>query len=74
MNDKAAAKEWFDKAHAEKPGQIDSLWFLSRYDVEAGDTAAAIEKLETAMEGNFSPLNYADKAMIEAELKRLKAE
>ena len=47
VGDKAAAKEWFDKAHEEKPGQIDSLWFLSRYDVEAGDTAAAIEKLET---------------------------
>ena len=74
MGDKAAAKEWFDKAHEEKPGQIDSLWFLSRYDLENGDKAAAIEKLETAMEGNFSPLNYADKAMIEAELARLKAE
>ena len=72
MGDKAAAKEWFDKAHAEKPGQIDSLWFLSRYDLDNGDTAAAIEKLETALEGRFSPLNYMDKASIEAELKRLK--
>ncbi|MBQ8556846.1 MAG: tetratricopeptide repeat protein [Clostridia bacterium] len=70
--DKVAAKEWFDKAHAEKPGQIDSLWFLSRYDLEAGDTAAAIDKLETALEGNFSPLNYADRKMVEDELKRLK--
>ena len=74
MGDKAAAKEWFDKAHEEKPGQIDSLWFLSRYDLENGDKAAAIEKLETAMEGRFSPLNFMDKAAIEAELKRLKAE
>ena len=72
IGDKAAAKEWFDKAHEIKPGQIDSLWFLSRYDLESGDKAAAIEKLETAMQGNFSPLNYADKAMIEAELKQLK--
>ena len=72
LGDKATAKTWFDKAHEEKPGQIDSLWFLSRYDLEAGDTAAAIEKLETAMRGNFSPLNFADRAMVEAELKRLK--
>ena len=74
MDDKAAAKEWFDKAHEEKPGQIDSLWFLSRYDLENGDKAAAIEKLETAMEGRFSPLNYVDKATIEAEIARIKAE
>ena len=74
MGDKAAAKEWFDKAHEEKPGQIDSLWFLSRYDIENGDKEAALEKLETAMEGNFSPLNYVDKAMIEAEIARINAE
>ena len=74
MGDKAAAKEWFDKAHEEKPGQIDSLWFLSRYDIENGDKEASLEKLETAMEGNFSPLNYVDKAMIEAEIARIKAE
>ena len=72
LGDKAGAKEWFDKAHEQKPGQIDSLWFLSRYDLDAGETAAAIAKLETALEGKFSPLNYADKAMIEAELARLK--
>ena len=74
MGDKAAAKEWFDKAHEEKPGQIDSLWFLSRYDLENGDAAAALEKLEVALEGRFSPLNYMDKAGIEAEIKRLKGE
>ena len=74
MGDKAAAKEWFDKAHEEKPGQIDSLWFLSRYDLEHGDKAAAIEKLETALDGRFSPLNFVDKAAVEAELKRLRAE
>ena len=73
VGDKAAAKQWFDKAHEEKPGQIDSLWFLSRYDVENGDTAAAIEKLETAAEGNFSPLNFASKDMVLAEIERLKA-
>lgn len=70
--DKAAAKEWFDKAHEEKPEQVDSLWFLSRYDLEAGDKAAAVEKLETALGGRMSPLNYANKAMIEEELARLR--
>ncbi|MBE5810743.1 MAG: hypothetical protein E7318_07410 [Clostridiales bacterium] len=74
LGDKAAAKAWFDKAHEEKPGQIDSLWFLSRYDIENGDTEAAIEKLETALEGRFSPLNYVDKDAVAAEIKRLKGE
>lgn len=73
LGDKAAAKEWFDKAHEEKPGQIDSLWFLSRYDLDNGDTAAAIEKLETALQGRFSPLNFVDKATVQAELDRLQA-
>ncbi len=73
LGDKAAAKEWFDKAHEEKPGQIDTLWFLSRYDLENGDTASAVEKLETALEGRFSPLNFTDKAGVEAEIKRLQA-
>ena len=72
LGDKETAKAYFDKAHELKPGQIDTLWFLSRYDLEAGDTAAAIEKLETALEGRFSPLNFTDKAMVEAELKRLR--
>lgn len=74
MGDKAAAKEWFDKAHEQKPGQIDSLWFLSRYDLDNGDKAAAIEKLETALEGRFSPLNYMDKAGVQAEIDRLRKE
>ncbi len=74
MGDKAAAKEWFDRAHEEKPNQIDSLWFLSRYDLDNGDKAAAIEKLETALEGRFSPLNFVDKPTVEAEISRLKGE
>ena len=36
VGDKAKAKEYFDAAHKIKPGQIDTLWFLSRYDLEAG--------------------------------------
>ena len=69
--DREKAREWFDRAHRQKPGQIDTLWFLSRYDLEAGDKAAALEKLKRAAEGRFSPLNHKDKASIEAEIARL---
>lgn len=66
------AKEWFEKAHAEKNSQIDTLWFLSRYDLEAGDKAAAIAKLEKALDGRFSPLNFCTKDMVREEVERLK--
>lgn len=70
--EKDKAKEWFDKAHAEKDSQIDTLWFLSRYDLEAGDKAAAIAKLEKALDGRFSPLNFCTKDMVREEVERLK--
>ena len=72
MGDPAEAKTWFEKAHEAKPEQIDTLYFLSRYDLEAGDTAAAVSKLEKAAEGKFSPLNYCSKEKIEEEIKALK--
>ena len=68
------ARPWFEKAHKIKPGQIDTLYFLSRYDLAEGNRAAAIEKLEQALEGRFSPLNYCGKEQIEAEIKALKEE
>ena len=71
--EKDKAKEWFEKAHAEKDSQIDTLWFLSRYDLEADDKAAAIAKLEKALEGRFSPLNFCTKDMVREEVERLKA-
>ena len=70
--DKAAAKEWFDKAIGQKENQIDTLYFLSRYDLEAGNKEAALEKLEKAAEGRFSPLNYCDREMVRAEIEQLK--
>jgi len=73
LGDKAAAKPYFDKAHKVKEGQIDTLWFLSRYDVESGDIEAALEKLEDAVEGRFSPLNYVTKEQVETEIARLKS-
>ena len=72
LGDKTEARKWFDKAIAIKEGQIDTLWFLSRYDLDNGDTAAAIEKLEKSLEGRFSVLNYHNKDQVEAELARLK--
>ena len=71
--EKDKAKEWFEKAHAEKDSQIDTLWFLSRYDLEAGDKAAAIAKLEKALDGRFSPLNFCTMDMVREEVERLKA-
>ena len=55
FNDKEKAKPYFEKAHTIKPSQIDTLYFLSRYDIENGDTKAAIEKLTAALDGVFSP-------------------
>ncbi len=68
------AREWFEKAHEERPGQIDTLWFLSRYDLKEGNADAALEKLETALNGRFSPLNYCTKEMVNAEIERIKSE
>ncbi len=70
--DREAAKEWFDKAIAIKDTQIDTLYFLSRYDEEAGNREAALEKLEKAAEGRFSPLNYCGRETILKEIERLK--
>ena len=72
MEDPEKARPYFEKAHEIKPEQIDTLYFLSRYDLAEGNTAAAIEKLEKAKEGRFSPLNYCSKDQVEAEIRKLK--
>lgn len=72
LEDKAGAREWFDKAYALKDSQIDTLYFLSRYDEEAGDRKAALEKLEKAVGGRFSPLNYCSRETVQKEIERLK--
>ena len=74
MGDREQAKPLFEKAHKLKEEQIDTLYFLSRYDLEAGDKAAAIEKLGKAAEGRFSPLNYCTREGILAEIAELKGE
>ena len=70
--DKEAAREWFDKAIGIKENQIDTLYFLSRYDLDAGNREAAIEKLEKAIGGRFSPLNYCSREMVQQEIEKLK--
>ena len=70
-NDKAKAREFFDKAIEIKPTQIDTLYFLAQYDIEAGDRDAARKKLETAAKGRFSPLNYATREMVQSALDSL---
>ena len=72
LNDKEKALEYFTKAHELKPGQIDTLWFLSRYDLENGKTEDAVEKLETALKGRFSPLNYVTREKVQEEIKRIR--
>ena len=69
--DKETAKQYFLKALKQKPGQIDTLYFLAQYDIADGNREAAAQKLKTALEGRFSPLNYATKDMIEEQLKSL---
>ena len=69
--DKQTAKVYFDKAIALKPGQIDTLYFLAQYDMEAGDREAAREKLETALQGRFSPLNYVTRETVQKQIDAL---
>ena len=71
LGDKDKALEYFSKAHEIKPKQIDTLYFLAKYDMEAGRCAEAKEKLETALEGNFSPLNYATPDLVRELLQQL---
>lgn len=73
LGDKENAKKYFLKALEYKDSQIDTLYFLARYDAEEGNREAALEKLEKAGDGRFSPLNFATKEKIEAEIARLKA-
>jgi len=72
LKDKEKARGYFEKAHRIKPSQIDTLYFLSRYDLEAGKKEEALERLEEALEGRFSPLNYVTREMAEADAARIR--
>ncbi len=73
VGDKEKALEYFTKAHEIKDTQIDTLYFLALYDMEKGDTEEAKKKLETALEGRFSPLNFATPEKIRDLMDQMKA-
>ena len=62
---KKEALKWFKKAIKFKPEAIDTNYFLAKYDIEAGDYAAAREKLEICKKGRVSPLNYATRERVD---------
>ncbi len=72
LNDREKARPYFDKAHEIKPQQIDTLYFLASYDLQEGKYEQAREKLETALDGSFSPLNYVSRKMAEEALAKVK--
>lgn len=68
LDDRESARPYFEKALKLKPQQIDTLYFLSMYDMDEGKYGQAAEKLQTALKGNFSPLNHANSEKVEAAL------
>lgn len=64
LGDKETAKKYFDKAIEIKPSQMDTRFFLAKYDIEAGKTAQAKETLEDLLTARPSPLNYASRDRI----------
>ena len=72
FGDKERAKPYFDKAIELKPNAIDTNYFLALYDIEEGNKEKAIKRLDTALEGFTSPLNYATPEMIKSKLQELK--
>ncbi len=71
LGDREKARLYFEKALEIKDSQIDTLYFLSLYDQEEGKTREAREKLEKALEGRFSPLNFATPDKIRQLLESL---
>ncbi len=71
LDDKAKAREYFEKAYEYKDTQIDTNYFLALYDIEDGKKDEAAKKLHTALEGNFSPLNYVGPEKIKETLAQI---
>ncbi|HML47921.1 MAG TPA: hypothetical protein PKE04_14360, partial [Clostridia bacterium] len=68
-NDWDSAKSLFEKAFELKPEQIDTLYFLAQYDARSGRFDEAMVKLKKALEGRFSPLNYATRERVEEQIR-----
>ena len=71
LNDKTTARTYFEKAIQLKPSAIDTNYFLALYDIEEGNIERAKERLETALEGFTSPLNFATPDTIRAKLEEI---
>lgn len=56
MGDKEKAREYFEKAHEQKPKQVDTLYYLAVLSKDEGNIEKAKEYLDTALNGNFSAL------------------
>ena len=65
LGDREEAERYFRLALQHKPAAIDTNYFLALIEGARGEKAKALERLETASKGNFSPLNYATPARIE---------
>ena len=74
QGDREKALGYFQKAIEFKPGAIDTNYFLALYDIERGDLNAAREKLNTSLQGRFSPLNYATPELVQAKLAEISAQ
>ena len=61
-----------DSARRALKRDIDALKACGLIIVSAGKTDDALEKLDTASQGRFSPLNYLSKSQIEQEIARLR--
>jgi len=73
MGDKEKALGYFERAHEEKPKQVDTLYYLARLYSEQGKTAEAKELLETALRGNFSALCTTTREMSQELYDSLRA-
>jgi len=73
LGDKEQAKPYFEKALEYKPGAIDTNYFLALYDIEEGNLDKAKERLQLALEGLTSPLNYATPELIKQKLLEIGA-
>lgn len=72
LNDPEGAYPYFKKAHRIAPEQIDTLYFLSRYDLVQQRYAEAADKLTEALKGRFSPLNYCTREQLEREVAAIR--
>ena len=56
QGNRETALEFFNKAHEEKPTQVDTLYYLAKLNAEDGNTDKAKAYLDDALSGNFSAL------------------